>query len=122
MKFLIDLAEKGLIPDRFIRLGIRSLDRKRLAEEARKEVEAGETGVCRFIQNLRESPIALEVEKPKEQHYEVPPAFFSKGPGKTHEVQFLLLVPCREEPGRGRGGHAGAHLRKGADGRRHGSA
>ena len=43
MKLLIDLAEKGVIPDRLIRFGIRSLDRKRLAEEARKEVEAEET-------------------------------------------------------------------------------
>ena len=78
MKSLIDLAEKGVVPDRLIRLGIRALDRKRLAEEARKESEAGENGVCRFIQELRESPIALEVEKPKEQHYEIPPAFFQR--------------------------------------------
>jgi cyclopropane-fatty-acyl-phospholipid synthase len=82
MKRLIDLAERGVIPDRLIRFGIRSLDRKRLVEEARKEIEAGENGVCRFIQNLRESPIALEVEKPKEQHYEVPPVFFQKVLGK----------------------------------------
>jgi cyclopropane-fatty-acyl-phospholipid synthase len=82
MKFLIELAEQGVIPDRLIRLGIRALDRKRLAEEARKESEAGENGVCRFIQDLRESPIALEVQKPKEQHYEVSPAFFQKVLGK----------------------------------------
>jgi len=82
VKFLIDLAEQGFVPDRLIRLGIRALDRKRLAEEARKEIEAGEKGVCRFIQELRESPIALEVEKPKEQHYEVSPAFFQKVLGK----------------------------------------
>jgi cyclopropane-fatty-acyl-phospholipid synthase len=82
VKFLIDLAEQDFVPDRLIRLGIRALDRKRLAEEARKESEAGENGVCRFIQELRESPIALEVEKPKEQHYEVPPAFFQKVLGK----------------------------------------
>ena len=82
MKSLIDLAEQGLIPDRLIRYGIKMLDRRRLAEEARKESEAGESGVCRFIQDLRESPIALEVEKPKEQHYEIPPAFFQKVLGK----------------------------------------
>ena len=82
MKSLIDLAEQGLIPDRLIRYGIKMLDRRRLAEEARKESEAGETGVCRFIQDLRESPIALEVEKPKEQHYEIPTAFFQKVLGK----------------------------------------
>jgi cyclopropane-fatty-acyl-phospholipid synthase len=82
VKFLIDLAEQGFVPDRLIRYGIRMLDRRRLAEEARKESAAEESGVCRFIQELRESPIALEVEKPKEQHYEVSPAFFQKVLGK----------------------------------------
>jgi cyclopropane-fatty-acyl-phospholipid synthase len=94
MKLFIDLAEKGLIPDALIRFGIRALDRRRLAEEARKEVEAGETGVCRFIQDLRESPIALEVEKPKEQHYELPPAFFEKVLGKR-----MKYSSCHWPPG-----------------------
>ncbi len=93
MKFLIDLAEKGVIPDRFIRFGIRMLDRRRLAEEARKESEAGENGVCRFIQDLRESPIALEVEKPKEQHYELPPAFFQKVLGKRMKYSSCYWSP-----------------------------
>jgi cyclopropane-fatty-acyl-phospholipid synthase len=82
VKFLIDLAEQGFVPDRLIRYGIRMLDRRRLAEEARKESAVEESGVCRFIQELRESPIALQVEKPKEQHYELPPAFFEKVLGK----------------------------------------
>ena len=82
MKFFIDLAEKGLIPDALIRFGIRGLDRRRVAEEARKEIQAGESGRCRLIQAMRESPIALQVEKPKEQHYELPPAFFQKVLGK----------------------------------------
>ena len=30
----------------------------------------------RFIQTLRRSPVALDIEKPKEQHYALPPAFF----------------------------------------------
>jgi cyclopropane-fatty-acyl-phospholipid synthase len=93
MKSLIDLAEQGLIPDRLIRYGIKMLDRRRLAEEARKESEAGESGVCRFIQDLRESPIALEVEKPKEQHYEVPPAFFQKVLGKRMKYSACYWPP-----------------------------
>ena len=93
MKLLIDLAEKGLIPDRFIRYGIRILDRRRLAEEACKESEAGENGVCRFIQDLRESPIALEVEKPKEQHYEIPPAFFQRVLGKRMKYSSCYWPP-----------------------------
>jgi cyclopropane-fatty-acyl-phospholipid synthase len=93
MKSLIDLAEQGLIPDRLIRYGIKMLDRRRLAEEARKESEAGETGVCRFIQHLRDSPIALEVEKPKEQHYEVPPVFFQKVLGKRMKYSACYWPP-----------------------------
>jgi len=93
MKLLIDLTERGVIPDRFIRYGIRMLDRRRLAEEARKESEAGENGVCRFIQDLRESPIALEVEKPKEQHYEIPPAFFQRVLGKRMKYSSCYWPP-----------------------------
>jgi cyclopropane-fatty-acyl-phospholipid synthase len=93
VKFLIDLAEQGFVPDRLIRYGIRMLDRRRLAEEARKESAAEESSVCRFIQELRESPIALEVEKPKEQHYEVPPAFFQKVLGKRMKYSACYWPP-----------------------------
>jgi cyclopropane-fatty-acyl-phospholipid synthase len=93
VKFLIDLAEQGFVPDRLIRYGIRMLDRRRLAEEARKESAAEESGVCRFIQELRESPIALEVEKPKEQHYEVSPAFFQKVLGKRMKYSSCYWPP-----------------------------
>jgi cyclopropane-fatty-acyl-phospholipid synthase len=93
MKSLIDLTERGVIPDLLIRYGIRMLDRRRLAEEARKESEAGENGVCRFIQELRESPIALEVEKPKEQHYEIRPAFFQRVLGKRMKYSSCYWPP-----------------------------
>jgi cyclopropane-fatty-acyl-phospholipid synthase len=49
--------------------------------------------VCRFIQELRESPIALEVEKPKEQHYEMPPAFFQKVLGKRMKYSSCYWPP-----------------------------
>jgi cyclopropane-fatty-acyl-phospholipid synthase len=93
VKFLIDLAEQGFVPDRLIRYGIRMLDRRRLAEEARKESAAEESGLCRFIQELRESPIALEVEKPKEQHYEVSPVFFQKVLGKRMKYSACYWPP-----------------------------
>jgi cyclopropane-fatty-acyl-phospholipid synthase len=93
MKRLIDMAEQGVLPDWLIRIGIRMLDRKRLADEVRKEVEAGEKGVFRFIQNLREGPIALQVEKPKEQHYELPPAFFQKVLGKRMKYSSCYWPP-----------------------------
>jgi cyclopropane-fatty-acyl-phospholipid synthase len=93
VRALIALAEQGIIPDRLIRCGIRMLDRKRLSEEARKEVAAGGIGLGRFIRNLRESPIALEVEKPKAQHYEVPPVFFQKVLGKRMKYSSCYWPP-----------------------------
>ena len=91
MKSLIDLAERGVIPDRLIRFGIRVLNQRRLAEEAR--IQAGENGVSRFIQDLRKSPIALQVEKPKEQHYEIPPAFFQRVLGKRMKYSACYWPP-----------------------------
>jgi cyclopropane-fatty-acyl-phospholipid synthase len=76
MRLWIELAEKGLVPDRLIREGIRFLDRRRLASEDPGGVASGRERGRRFIQSLRQSPIALDIEKPKEQHYELPPSFF----------------------------------------------
>ena len=92
MRYLVDLAERGVIPDRLIRWGIRMLNRRRLAEEAR--IQGGENGVCRFIQDLRESPIAVEEEKPKEQHYEIPPAFFQKVLGNRMKYSSCYWPPA----------------------------
>jgi len=76
MRLWIELAEKGLVPDRLIREGIRFLDRRRLAWEDPGGVASERERGRRFIQSLRQSPIALDIEKPKEQHYELPPSFF----------------------------------------------
>jgi len=82
MSLLIKMTERSLIPDTWIRLGIRRLDRVRLLTEGRRDVEA----LCRtrrqFIAQLRRSPIALQTDKPKEQHYEIPPDFFRKVLGR----------------------------------------
>jgi len=73
---LIILAEKGLLPDAIIRLGIRRLCSQRL-EEAKSLNEAEmEQMHTAWINVLKESPIALVPEKANEQHYEVPPRLF----------------------------------------------
>ena len=64
------LLERGAIPDPIVRAGIRSLLRSRLKEESRLNRKA------RFIDELRQSPIALHTEAANAQHYEVPAAFF----------------------------------------------
>ncbi|UCG13190.1 MAG: class I SAM-dependent methyltransferase [Deltaproteobacteria bacterium] len=82
MKLPIELAERGVLPDWLIRWGIRELDKKRLRSEDRGDREAQREALRRFVDELGRSPVAVEVQKPKEQHYELPPAFFQKVLGK----------------------------------------
>jgi len=73
---LITQAERGRMPDWLIRQGIRGLLGQRVRDS---RVSAPETEIFRqgeFIKELAVSPIALEVEKANEQHYEVPAEFF----------------------------------------------
>jgi cyclopropane-fatty-acyl-phospholipid synthase len=82
MRFAIELAERRLLPDSLIRWGIRQLDKKRLRLEDLGDSEKQHQALERFIEELRKSPVAVQVHKPKEQHYELPPAFFENVLGK----------------------------------------
>ena len=73
---LILLAEKGLLPDAIIRLGIRRLCRQRLVDASNISETLMEQEHAAWIDVLKESPIALVPEKANEQHYEVPPRLF----------------------------------------------
>ena len=73
---LILLAEKGLLPDAIIRIGIRRLCRQRLVEASSSNQTIMEQEHSAWIDVLKESPIALVPEKANEQHYEVPPRLF----------------------------------------------
>ena len=79
---LIELAEKGIIPDYFIRRGIVSNCENRLNNENVSNTEKVSSKKQNWIQQMKESPIALVPEKANEQHYEVPPAFFENVLGK----------------------------------------
>ena len=79
---LIDLSERGRIPDALIRLGIRRLCAQRLREEGASNLEAAWQRHQRRIGELRESPIAIETAAANEQHYELPPPFFERCLGK----------------------------------------
>ena len=79
---LIRLAESGLIPDEVIRRGISLLNRKRLRLEEAGSAEERQEKKNRFIDDLQRSPIVLQPEKPREQHYELPPAFFRQVLGR----------------------------------------
>jgi cyclopropane-fatty-acyl-phospholipid synthase len=56
---LIEMADRGLLPDRLIRLGIRYLDKQRLAQEERSDPREQREALDRFIAQMHESPIAV---------------------------------------------------------------
>ena len=76
MNKLIELADRGILPDRLIRFGIRRLDKKRLLDEDRGNERQQQAVVEKFIDRMRQGPIAVLQHKANEQHYELPPAFF----------------------------------------------
>lgn len=73
MTALLDMAEKGWIPDAGVRFGIRRLlEVRRIEERQRRDRQPPEA----WLSVMRNSPLALVPDKANEQHYEVPPEFF----------------------------------------------
>lgn len=70
---LIDLCERGYVPDALARFGMRRLIAQRLAAEAAGDVAARQRALVR---QLRESPVAIHAQDANAQHYEVPAEFF----------------------------------------------
>ena len=73
---LIHLAEKGILPDFLIRVGIKKLSKVRLDLAKNSSPDIIEKRHQNWVDKMKESPIALVPEKANEQHYEVPPEFF----------------------------------------------
>jgi cyclopropane-fatty-acyl-phospholipid synthase len=93
LKLLIELAERGILPDRLIRLGIRRLNRKRLCAENRASNDARSEAMRRFAADLRQSPVALQTASANQQHYELPPAFFRKILGRRMKYSGCYWPP-----------------------------
>jgi cyclopropane-fatty-acyl-phospholipid synthase len=77
MNVAIDLAEKGLVPEPVIRLGIRRLLRSRIREESLRHSDR-EAALMRFIRDMGGSEVAPVPALANRQHYEVPAAFFEQ--------------------------------------------
>jgi cyclopropane-fatty-acyl-phospholipid synthase len=73
---LDQLLAADLLPDAAIRLGIRRLLAQKLRDEETNDVVLEQEKLCRFIAELRSSPIAIQTTAANEQHYEVPTDFF----------------------------------------------
>ena len=91
----IELCERGLLPDGLTRLGMRRLMAARLRNESADRAEGEFERFSEGLKTLRNSPIAEDVDKANEQHYEVPADFFLKSLG-THLKYSCCLY---DEPG-----------------------
>jgi cyclopropane-fatty-acyl-phospholipid synthase len=73
---LIDLMERGYLPDPTIRWGVRRLCRQRLAPFRSLSTSELRKITRDFARELRESPVAIATKEANEQHYEVPARFY----------------------------------------------
>ena len=76
IKKLIQWTEQGIIPDIFIRAGIRRLCRARLRDVDQGDCESNQLRLEKLLEKFRHGEIAPLPEKANEQHYEVPAEFY----------------------------------------------
>jgi cyclopropane-fatty-acyl-phospholipid synthase len=93
MNFLVEAAERGILPDVVVRAGIRRLLHERLREEGRGGCERTLEALEALLEEMRRGPIALATRKPNEQHYEVPDAFFRLVLGPRMKYSCCLWEP-----------------------------
>jgi cyclopropane-fatty-acyl-phospholipid synthase len=89
----IRMAEKGLVPDRMIRKGIRELSQKRLEEIGAQNCESSVRREADFIIGMNAAPIALVPELANAQHYEVPAKFFELCLGQHRKYSSCFWLP-----------------------------
>lgn len=93
---LIDLCERGLVPDALTRFGIRRLCAQRLREEHAGNAEKAWERFRTLRDELRRSPLAIETEAANRQHYEVPPRFFELCLGRRLKYSSCYYPTGRE--------------------------
>ena len=78
----LEFTERGIVPDRLVRAGIRRLLQTRLDEIAARDPAAAIAQSEAFAAAMRAAPVAPVPHKANEQHYEVPSAFFGEVLGR----------------------------------------
>jgi len=76
MQGVINLVERGWVPDSLTRMGIRSLLRERADRQRPASCEQRGVETEALLAEMRLGPIAVATDTANEQHYEVPTAFF----------------------------------------------
>ena len=78
----LTLLKTNLIPDCFIRAGIKRLLRDRLELEQLGNADSSMTRKLSFIESMSESPLAIHTKSANERHYEVPTDFYLRVLGR----------------------------------------
>ncbi|MDA0813376.1 MAG: cyclopropane-fatty-acyl-phospholipid synthase [Verrucomicrobia bacterium] len=76
MSIVNQILAQGVLPDALIRHGIRRRLAETLATHVKSTEQEQRAAIARHVQELRNSPIAIETDAANEQHYEVPAAFY----------------------------------------------
>lgn len=87
---VIELCERGYVPDSLARFGMRRLIGQRLADESAGDPAARH---AQFMRELRASPIAINAQDANAQHYEVPAEFFRLHLGPRLKYSCCLYGP-----------------------------
>jgi len=93
---LIDLVERGMVPDALTRYGIRRLCRDRLASEGIDDPALADARFRKLLEELRHSPVAIETAAANEQHYELPTRFFQLCLGKRLKYSSCFYATGKE--------------------------
>lgn len=86
------MAERGLLPDPFVRVGIRRLLRDRLATESARSADR-DAALDRFVHEMARSEVAPVPHLANRQHYEVPAGFFEIVLGRHMKYSSALWEP-----------------------------
>lgn len=77
MNWAIDLAERRVLPDPLVRVGMRRLLSGRLRDERSKDAGRHGQGVQAFVREMSSEPVAVAIGDANDQHYELPAEFFA---------------------------------------------
>jgi cyclopropane-fatty-acyl-phospholipid synthase len=77
MMWYLGILDRDLVPDWVVRRGIRQRCQRRLDKEAGDSAKEAGAKVAAFVEELKTLPIALHTDDANEQHYELPPEFFT---------------------------------------------
>lgn len=84
-------VERGMVPDKVVRAGIRQLLRARLDEVHADDPEAVARAKQALVMAMHTSPVALLPDMANAQHYELPAAFFELVLGRRRKYSCCLF-------------------------------